>query len=81
MARVHDRGDGTYRVTYSAAVSGTCAMAVTLGKQHIQGSPFRLTVADGHDAPLHVAAVASRIYEPRYHTAPHGMRTGGVAEP
>ena len=44
IARVHDRGDGTYRITYVASVSGNCTMAVTCGRQHIAGSPFKLTV-------------------------------------
>ena len=44
VARVHDRGDGTYRITYVAALTGTCLMAVSLGRQHIPGSPFRLVV-------------------------------------
>ena len=44
VARVHDRGDGTYRITYQAAVSGQCTMAVTHGRQHIAGSPFKLSV-------------------------------------
>ena len=44
VARVADRGDGTYRVTYVAAVSGSCSMAVTLNRQHVVGSPFPLNV-------------------------------------
>ena len=58
IARVHDRGDGTYRVTYVAAVSGVCQMAVTLGRQHVEGSPFHLTV-DGPEKTS-VAAVSSK---------------------
>ena len=50
VARVHDRGDGTYRCTYVAALSGTCLVAVTLGRQHIQGSPFRVVVRGAREA-------------------------------
>lgn len=44
VARVYDRGDGTYRVSYVAGVTGTATMAITLDRQHIVGSPFRLVV-------------------------------------
>lgn len=51
IAKVHDRGDGTYRVTYVAAVSGTCSMTVMCGRQHVVGSPFRLVVEQPQAQP------------------------------
>ena len=42
---VVDRGDGTYLISYSAAISGKYSLAVTIRGQHIDGSPFRLLVA------------------------------------
>jgi hypothetical protein len=44
VARVFDRGDGTYRVTYVAGVTGTCTMIITVDRQSIIGSPFRLVI-------------------------------------
>ena len=44
VARVHDRGDGTYRVTYVATVTGTCTMSIVHNRQPIVGSPFRIVV-------------------------------------
>ena len=66
VARVVDRGDGTYRVTYVAAVSGNCQMLVTLNRQHIVGSPFDLTVEGARrPAPAPAPAHTPRGAGPR----------------
>ena len=44
QAEVTDRGDGTYVANYTATISGSYAMHVTLGRHNIAGSPFSLTV-------------------------------------
>ena len=36
---VVDNGDGTYSATYTATVTGTYALHVTLGRKHIHGPP------------------------------------------
>ena len=41
---VHAFGDGSFGVAFAAAVSGASFMSVTLGKEHVTGSPFYLTV-------------------------------------
>ncbi|XP_049964213.1 E3 ubiquitin-protein ligase TRIM71-like [Schistocerca serialis cubense] len=43
-AKVEDRGDGTYLVTYCAMVEGLHTMYVYLRGQQIAGSPFCITV-------------------------------------
>lgn len=75
IARVHDRGDGTYRVTYVAAVSGACMMSVTLNKQPIQGSPFQLKVYGGRQstAPSDAGRATPRAIE-RGLGSPRGLR-------
>ena len=42
-----DRRDGTYLATLAPVVSGTYALAITRGGEHIHGSPFALTVVPG----------------------------------
>ena len=42
-----DRRDGTYLATLAPVVSGTYAMAITRGGEHVHGSPFALTVVPG----------------------------------
>lgn len=50
-ASVHDRGDGTYDVTFIASVTGEYAVHVTLHHKHVLGSPFSLIVGTGAAHP------------------------------
>ena len=57
---VEDNQDGSYVVTYSVAISGKYALQLTIGGQHIMGSPFRLVVA-GAEASGGEVATATDI--------------------
>ena len=46
-ARVTAGGEGTYAATYEAASAGYYALEVTVGGEHIAGSPFPLSVLPG----------------------------------
>ena len=46
-----DCADGTYLVSYSAAISGKYSLALMIHGQHIDGSPFRLVVASAEGSP------------------------------
>ena len=44
-ARVSDRGDGTYRVSYKSATSGPCSISVSMMNEPLPGSPFTCHVS------------------------------------
>lgn len=44
-ARVSDRGDGTYRVSYKSATSGPCSISVSRMNEPLPGSPFTCHVS------------------------------------
>lgn len=47
----HDQGDGTYSVSWTPVVSGRYLVAVTLGRVHIRGSPYRISVGQRRGPP------------------------------
>ena len=53
LGAVKDMADGSYTVSYTTCIGGKYSLCVTLGGQHIQGSPFeQLTVASERCAAL-----------------------------
>ncbi|XP_027957927.1 tripartite motif-containing protein 45 isoform X1 [Eumetopias jubatus] len=47
-ALVHDNQDGTYRVSYTPEEPGVYTVLVCIKEQHVQGSPFTVTVRKRH---------------------------------
>ena len=56
QAEVVDRGDGTYAASYTAAISGSYSMHVTLNRVPIAGSPFSLLVDPDQTRPEYCVA-------------------------
>ena len=55
---VVDNGDGSYSATYTATVTGTYALHVTLGRKHIHGPPPPRNSAPRNSAPRNSARVS-----------------------
>ena len=50
-AEIYDEMDGTYKGTCTLKTSGPYSVAITFGGQHVQGSPFHISVAPGPAHP------------------------------
>eukprot|EP01114_Cavostelium_apophysatum_P015706 TRINITY_DN433_c0_g1_i2.p1 TRINITY_DN433_c0_g1~~TRINITY_DN433_c0_g1_i2.p1 ORF type:complete len:905 (+),score=297.74 TRINITY_DN433_c0_g1_i2:215-2929(+) len=58
---VKDNEDGTHRVTYTATISGSYSLEVTLHGHHISGSPFELQVEAGEASAPQCSASGSGL--------------------
>ena len=56
LASLVDHGDGSYTATYKSRFSGDYRLAVTLGGEHLLGSPFAVVVVPGACSGTHSVA-------------------------
>ena len=50
--QVQDNKDGTYKISYFAKETGTCAVSVKVNGEHVRGSPFEVQVRPRQFRPV-----------------------------
>nr|XP_013813455.1 PREDICTED: tripartite motif-containing protein 45 [Apteryx mantelli mantelli] len=79
-ATVYDNSDGTYHISYSPEEPGLYAVCVCVKGQHVQGSPFTLTVKNKfrkHQGVFHCCTFCSSRGQKAPHCACGGTMPGG----
>ncbi|XP_067145923.1 E3 ubiquitin-protein ligase TRIM45 isoform X2 [Apteryx mantelli] len=79
-ATVYDNSDGTYHISYSPEEPGLYAVCVCVKGQHVQGSPFTLTVKNKfrkHQGVFHCCTFCSSRGRKAPHCACGGTMPGG----